>query len=96
MSGETAKQAKARDRREEEKEQSRGDAPESAKKDGEKKAPEILAAERLQRNGYSDAQIEEALARYSPEEILARRHRLECGHVGHGEHGALGANELKP
>lgn len=66
-------------------------------KHAKEKTPETLAAERLQRNGYTDEQIDEALETYGAENILARRHRLECGAVGeHGEHGDLGADALKP
>ena len=59
------------------------------------KSVEQLACERLQRNGYTDAQIEAAFERYGAGGILARRHRLEVGDVGEaGEHGELGSNAL--
>jgi hypothetical protein len=65
-------------------------------KPGKEKTPEQLATERLQRNGYSAEEIDVALETFGADAILKRRHRLECGSVGeHGEHGDLGADELK-
>ena len=53
------------------------------------------ARQRLDRNGYSVEQIDEALLHFGPQEILERRHRLEAGIVGEtGDHGELGANAL--